>query len=330
MSENNPPFSISDNMLILVSNIMEKVGKLDNYNNFNKMPILRKNSRIRSIQSSLSIEANSLSLTQVKDVIAGRYVVGEQKEIQEVKNAYNAYEEIDNINPYSIEELKRIHGIMTYLTVEDSGNFRNNAEGVFDGDVCVFMAPSEKIVPELMENLYQWLNKKKDEIHPLILSSIFHYEFLFIHPFSDGNGRMARLWQNVILSKWKELFKYVPLESQIKNYQEEYYSVISKCHINGDSNLFIEFILKMIDETLIELLSSAEKEIEHTNSYVNKVLEVMETDIGLSAYEIMDRLELKSKETFRKNYIDPAIDAGLVKLTIPDKPTSKNQKYYKI
>ncbi len=330
MNENNPPFSISDNMLNLVSNIMEKVGKLDNYNNFNKMPILRKNSRIRSIQSSLSIEANSLSINQVKDVIAGRYVVGEQKEIQEVKNAYNAYEEIDNINPYSAQELKRIHGIMTYLTAEDSGDFRNNAEGVFDGEVCIFMAPSEKIVPELMDNLYKWLNEKKDEIHPLILSSIFHYEFLFIHPFSDGNGRMARLWQNVILSKWKELFKYVPLESQIKKYQEEYYSVISKCHVMGDSNLFIEFMLKMIDETLIELLSTAEKEIKHTNTYVNKVLEVMETDIGLSAYEIMDRLDLKSKETFRKNYIDPAIEAGLVKLTIPDKPTSKNQKYYKI
>lgn len=330
MSENIPPFNISEKMLDLVSNIMEKIGKLDKYNNFNRMPILRKNSRIRSIQSSLAIETNSLSISQVKDVIDGRYVIGEQKEIQEVKNAYDAYEEIDNINPYCIEDLKRVHGIMTRLIIEDSGNFRNHPEGVFDGNVCVFMAPSEKIVPELMDNLYDWLNVKKEEIHPLILSSIFHYEFLFIHPFSDGNGRMARLWQNVILSKWKEIFKYVPIESQIKKYQEDYYNVISKCHINGNSNEFIEFMLQMIDETLTELIETTEKQVNHTNTYVKKMLEVMETDIGLSAYEIMEKLDLKSKETFRKNYMDPAIEAGFVKLTIPDKPTSKNQKYYKI
>lgn len=330
MSENIPPFNISEKMLNLISNIMEKIGKLDNYNSFNKMPILRKNSRISSIQSSLAIEANSLSVDQVKDVINGKYVIGEQKEIQEVKNAYDAYEEIDNINPYCIEDLKRIHGIMTYLTVKDAGIFRKNPEGVFDGKVCIFMAPSEKMVPELMDNLYEWINSKKEEIHPLILSSVFYYGFLFIHPFSDGNGRMARLWQNVILSKWKEIFKYVPIETQIKKYQEEYYSVIAKCNVNGNSNEFIEFMLKIINETLAELIETAKKQIEHTNTYVKKVLEVMETDMGLSAYEIMERLDLKSKETFRKNYIAPAIEAGFVKLTIPDKPTSKNQKYYKI
>ena len=330
MNENKPPFNISSKMVELISNIMEKIGKLDNYNNFNRMPILRKNSRINSIQSSLAIEANSLSISQVKDVINGKYVIGEPKEIQEVKNAYDAYEQIDNINPYCIEELKRIHGIMTYLIQKDAGNFRNNPEGVFDGEVCIFMAPSEKMVPELMDNLFEWLITMKNEIHPLILSSIFHYEFLFIHPFSDGNGRMARLWQNAILSKWKEIFKYVPIESQIKKYQQEYYSVISKCHINGNSNEFIEFMLRMIDETLEELIVTAKKQVKNTNSYVKKMLGVMETDVGLSAYEIMDRLNLKSKETFRKNYMDPAIECGFVNLTIPDKPTSKNQKYYKI
>lgn len=330
MSEYIPPFSISNTILEYVSRIMEKVGNLNNFDNLSRMPKLRRNSRIRSIHSSLSIEANSLSLNQVKDVIDGKLVLGEQKEIQEVKNAYNAYEEIDNINPYSLGDLKRVHGIMTYLTVENSGNFRNNPEGVFDGDVCIFMAPSEKLVPELMENLFDWMNRKKDEIHPLILSSVFHYEFLFIHPFADGNGRMARLWQNTILSKWKQLFKYVPIESRIKQYQEEYYKVISKCHSDGNSNCFIEFMLKMIDETLEEVIANTEKQVNHNTIYVNRLLEVMEFDIPMTANEIMDKLGLKSKETFRKNYMDPALENGLVKLEIPDKPTSKNQRYYRI
>lgn len=330
MSEYIPPYNISNRMLEYVSNIMEKIGNLNNYNNFNRMPILRKNNRIRSIHSSLAIEANSLSLNQVQDVIDGRLVLGEQKEIQEVKNAYNAYEEINQINPYSIEELKRIHKIMTYLTVKDSGKFRKNAEGVFDGEVCIFMAPSEKIVPELMDNLFIWLNKVKDEINPLILSSIFHYEFLYIHPFTDGNGRMARLWQNVILSKWKEIFKYVPIETQIKKYQEEYYTVISKSHKNGNSNEFIEFMLKVIDETLCELLENTEKELGITDNYVKKLLDAMDKNVPLSTSEIMERLNLKSKENFRKKYMTPAINMGLIKLTLPDKLNSKNQKYYKI
>lgn len=330
MSDYIPPFNISNEMLEYISNIMEKVGKLNNFDNLNRMPRLRRNTRIRSIHSSLAIEANSLSLNQVKDVIDGKLVLGEQREIQEVKNAYNAYEEIDNIDPYNISDLKKIHGIMSYLIVEDSGKFRSNPEGVFDGDKCIFMAPSERMVPELMDNLFDWMITEKNKIHPLILSSVFHYEFLFIHPFVDCNGRMARLWQNTMLSKWKPLFKYVPIESRIKQYQEEYYKVISKCHSDGNSNSFIEFMLKMIDETLEELISNAESQINYNSIYVNKLLEVMEKDFPMTANEIMEKLNLKSKETFRKNYIDPAIDAGLVKLEIPDKPTSKNQRYYKV
>lgn len=329
MGKYEPPFDISNTMLYYVSNIMENVGRLNNYEKFNPMPELRKNSTIKSIHSSLSIEANSLSINQVKDVIEGHIVIGEQKEIQEVKNAYNAYQQIDNINPYYLEHLKQVHGIMGFLTVKNAGNFRTNAEGVFDGDKCIFMAPSERLVPELMNNLFEWINDKQNDIHPLILSSIFHYEFLFIHPFTDGNGRMARLWQNIILSKWKNVFKYVPIETQIKKYQQEYYSVISQSHVNGNSNVFIEFMLKMINETLIELLYSSDVRSGNTNKYVEKLLNVMKEDEILTAKEIMDRLPIKSKESFRKNYLIPAIDLGLIYRTNPDKPTSKNQMYYK-
>lgn len=249
-----PPFTITNDILALTSSIMEKVGRLNNYTNIDKKPILRKNNTINSIHSSLAIENNSLTLNQVKDVIDGKTVIGSQREIQEVKNAYEAYEELENINPYKVDELKRIHGIMTFLTIKDAGEFRNGDEGVFDGDNLIFMAPGPKLVPELINNLFTRMNNYKDEINPLIMSSVFHYEFVFIHPFSDGNGRMARLWQNVILSKWREIFKYVTIENQIKKYQNEYYEAINTCNINGDSTIFIEFMLKMINNTLEELV----------------------------------------------------------------------------
>lgn len=325
-----PPFSISNKMLEYVSNIIEKITKLDNYKSLERMPILRRNNKIHSIHASLAIEANSLSFNQVKDVINGKLVLGPQKEIQEVKNAYNAYELIKEFNPYSQIDLKRAHGIMTYLTVEESGEYRKGQEGVFDGDVCIFVAPPPDKVYGLMNDLFNWMQNNKKEVHPLILSSIFHYEFVFIHPFKDGNGRMARLWQNVLLSKWKSTFEYIPIESQIKTYQEDYYKAISACHINGNCNVFIEFMLKMIDEVLNDILESSAREVIHINDYVTKLLNVMEEGVLMSANEIMEKLGIKSKETLRANYLNPAIANGLVKLAISDKPTSKNQKYYKI
>ena len=325
-----PPYEISNKMLDYVANIMEKIGKIDNYTHLNRMPILRRNNRINSIHSSLAIEANSLTINQVKDVINGKLVMGPQKEIQEVKNAYEAYEKINEINPYAISDLKRIHGIMTFLTIDESGEFRKGNEGVFDGDVCIFMAPKPEFVNSLMNQLFEWMKSEKDNIHPLILSSIFHYEFVFIHPFSDGNGRMARLWQNVLLCKWKKIFEYVPVESQIKKYQTEYYSVINNCNKNGNSNEFIEFMLRMIDEVLEELVIAIDKEVSHISIYVSRLLEIMDYNIPISANEIMDRLGIKSKETLRNNYLDPALENGLIKMTLPDKPTSKNQMYYKI
>ena len=328
MSKYIPPFEINNKMLDYISSIMEKIGKLSNFSNLDKMPILRRNNRIKSIHSSLAIEANSLSLNEVKDVINGNIVLGPQEEIQEVKNAFKAYEKIKEFNPYNLEDLKKAHKILTYLTLDDAGSFRKGDEGVFDGDKCIFMAPPAKNVNNLMNNLFSFLKENKNNINPLILSSIFHYEFVFIHPFSDGNGRTARLWQNVILSNYKSIFEYFPIETYIKKYQEEYYKTIDSCNKNGNSNLFIEFILKIIDETLDEALKSSDVIIKD-NNYVYKLLSVMEYNIPLSANQIMAKLGLKSKETFREHYLNPAIKNGLVKLTIPDKPTSKNQMYYK-
>lgn len=180
-------------MLNYVSEIMKKIGETNYFEKLNRFPELRRKSRIRSIHSSLAIENNQLSLFQVEDVINGKMVIGEQKDIQEVKNAYKAYDKLDKVNLYSIEDLKKLHRIMTFLTIENSGNFRNHREAVYDGDVMIFVASPENMVNSLMEQLFNWIKESKKTIHPLILSSIFHYEFVFIHPFSDGNGCMARL-----------------------------------------------------------------------------------------------------------------------------------------
>ena len=326
-----PPFDITNIMLDRISSIMKKIGKLDNYKDLNKMPVLRRNNRIRSIHSSLAIEANSLSFEQVKDIIDGKTVIGPQDEIQEVKNAYEAYKLIKEVNQYSIKDLKKVHGVMTYLTVDESGEFRKGNEGVFDENGnCIHVCPPPEQVDGLMKQLFNWIKNNNGIVHPLILSSVFHYEFVFIHPFKDGNGRTARLWQNVILSNWEEIFEYVPIESQIKKYQEEYYSSIANCDHNGNSTEFIEFMLKMIDETLEDLMDSTSVQANHVSSYVNKLLDVMESGAAMTTSELMEKLNMKSRISFRDNYLNPALENGLIKMTNPDKPTSKNQMYYKV
>ncbi len=330
MSNYKPPFTITNRMLELVASISEKVGLVSGHRELETKPHLRRINRIKSIHSSLKIEANSLSLSNVRDVIDGHVVLGNQKEIQEVKNAYEAYEEIPKVDPYSLTDLKKVHGILAAGTIAEAGTIRKGNEGVFDGDACIFVAPPPELVPELMDNLFEWMDQNRGDIHPLILSSVFHYEFVFIHPFSDGNGRMARLWQTTLLYNWRSVFLYIPIESQIEKYQSEYYEAIAKCHTKGDSNIFIEFMLEMIDKTLDEIIEQIHKANADTSEYVNKLLNVMDYDVPYPAVSLMKALGLKSRETFRKNYMGPAIEMGLVKMTLPDKPNSKNQRYIKI
>ena len=284
-----PPYRITDKILDYVSKIMEKIGEINSYINLNRMPELRKQNRINSIHSSLAIENNQLSFFQVEDVINGRMVIGDKTDIQEVKNAYEAYNKISQINPYSIDDLKIVHGIMTFLTVEETGRFRNHGEGVYDGDKCIFVAPSEKLVPELMENLFTWMAENRDVVHPLILSSVFHYEFLFIHPFSDGNGRMARLWQSALLSKWKRIFEYLPIESLIKQYQDDYYTAIANCNSEGESTEFIEFMLKMIYETINKIIVEQNSSKETAQE---KIINLIKSNPDITQNEIAEKLNL--------------------------------------
>lgn len=330
MGDYKPPFLITNEALSLVASISEKIGRITATSNLDVKPRLRKNNRIKSIHASLKIEANSLSLGQVRDVINGKTVVGERKEIQEVKNAYAVYEQFSEINPYSMEDLKRFHGIMTKYVVEESGEFRHGEEGVFNGDQCIFMAPPARLIPQLMSDLFDWMEEAKNSVHPLILGSVFHYEFVFIHPFTDGNGRMARLWHSVILSKWKPIFEYIPIESQIEKFQEQYYDAIAKCYVDGESTAFIEFMLEQIDRILDDISVQISEDNEQLTEYIKRLLSVMDYDIPYTGKTLMEKLGLKSREGFRRNYLRPAIDMNLIRMTIPDKPNSRNQRYVKI
>ena len=322
-----PPFTITNTILKYVASISEKLGKLNATHGLENKPHLRKNNRIKSIHASLKIEANSLSLGQVRDVINGKLVLGEQKEIQEVKNAYAAYEKLSDIDPCSIDDLKHYHGIMTKYLVDEAGEFRSSEEGVFSGERCIFMAPPARLVPQLMSKLFEWMKSAKDDIHPLIFSSVFHYEFVFIHPFTDGNGRMARLWHTAMLAKWKPILEYIPIESQIEKFQEEYYNAISKCHVEGASTSFIEFMLSQIDKVLDEVAMQISDENEQLPEQIQNLLNVMEYDVAYTSKALMEKLGLKSKEGFRRNYLIPAIEMKLIRMTIPEQPRNRNQRY---
>lgn len=330
MGNYKPPFTITNEILSYVSSISEKIGRITATGNLEAKPHLRKNNRIRSIQSSLKIEANSLSLGQVRDVINGKAVLGEEKEIQEVKNAYAAYERLSEINPYSVEDLKKFHGIMTKYLVDESGDFRHGEGGVFNGGRCIFMAPPPRLVTKLIDGLFCWMKEARNHVHPLILSCVFHYEFVFIHPFADGNGRMARLWHTAILYKWKPVFEYIPIESQIEKFQDEYYDAISRCHADGASTIFIEFMLSQIDNILDDISVQIREDNQRLSECIRKLLEVMEYDVPYTSKKLMEKLGLKSKEGFRRNYLHPAIDLNLIRMTIPDKPNSRNQRYVRI
>lgn len=328
MDQYNPPYEITNQILEYVASISEKVGRISVTTNLDNKPHLRKNNKIKSVYSSLKIEANSLSLDQVYSVINGKIVLGKQKEIQEVKNTYETYEQFEMIDPYSIEDLKKYHGVMTKYLVTESGTFRKGEEGVFNGEKCIFMAPPAWLVPNLVQRLFTWINEQKDHVHPLILSCVFHYEFIFIHPFVDGNGRMARLWQNVILGKWNLIFEYLPIESQIEKFQSDYYDAIALCHKEGESTAFIEFMLKQIDQVLDDIVKES-KDDASMSYQVKKLLDSMEYDVYYTSRELMEKLGLKSHNGFMKNYLHPALQQKRIEMTIPDKPRSKNQRYIK-
>ena len=252
-----PPFEITSKIIELISNISEKIGEI-NYLQNNPYHIrLRKENRIKTIHSSLAIENNSLSLKQITAIIEGKHVLGNPNEIKEVKNSIQAYDLLLTLNPYNEKDLLKAHKLMMQGLVDRNGKYRKDGVGIFDGEKVVHLAPPANRVPELMFDLFEWL--KISDVHPLIKSCVFHYEFEFIHPFQDGNGRMGRLWQTVILKEWKEIFAWLPVETLIKENQKEYYNALGVSDSNANSTKFIEFMLSLILNTIEEIIETEKK-----------------------------------------------------------------------
>lgn len=323
-----PPYDITEEMLELTSEIMELLGELKNVNTLEKLPRLRRVNRIKSIHSSLAIENNTLSLKQVTDVIEGKRVLGPEDDIIAVKNAFEVYNNLDEINPFSVDDLIQTHGIVMNGLVEEAGQIRTSSVGVINqnGEV-IHVAPTAKMVNGFITQLFDWVNSSKAQM--LIKSSVFHYEFEFIHPFQDGNGRMGRLWQTALLASWKPIFKWIPIESIIKDNLEDYYKAITLSTSEGKSNKFIVFMLEVIKSALNDITKDTRNHYNHISNQITALMAVIES-YPMSLTELMGKVGLKSRDTFRKNYINPALEAGLIGMTEPNKPNSKNQRYFKI
>ena len=258
MRNKKPPFEITNAMIDHVAEIAELVGRLTSTNQLSSNPTLRRTNRIRTIHGSLAIEQNTLTLEQVTAVLNGKQVLAPPKDISEVKNAYEIYERLDELDPYSVDDLLTSHGIMTRGLVEESGMFRSKPVCVVDqeGHVLHF-GTLPQYVPDLVMELLDWV--KGSDVHMLIRSCVFHYELELIHPFTDGNGRVGRLWHTLLLSKWNPAFAWLPVESIIHDRQEAYYAAINTSNDAGESTVFIEFMLSAIKASLIDAINASDE-----------------------------------------------------------------------
>ena len=258
MINQKPPFEITNQIIDYVAEIAELVGRLTVFSPLSTSPTLRRANRIRTIHGSLAIEQNTLSLEQVTAVLNGKHVLAPPKDIAEVKNAYEIYERLDELDPYSVDDLLTAHGIMTRGLMEESGVFRTRPVGVVDSEGHVLhFGTLPQYVPDLVMELLDWA--KTSEVHMLIRSCVFHYEFELIHPFADGNGRVGRLWHTLLLSKWNSAFAWLPVESIIHDRQQKYYDAINVSNDAGESTVFIEFMLSAIKTSLMDAINTSDK-----------------------------------------------------------------------
>ncbi|MEZ4907796.1 MAG: Fic family protein [Saprospiraceae bacterium] len=312
-----PPYKITGKILKLVASISEKIGEVNSVH-LNKPPTeLRKKNRIKTIHSTLEIEGNTLTIEQITAIIENKRVVGPKKDILEVKNAIAVYDYLDNLNPYKFESFCEAHGILMKGLIESAGKLRKKSFGITKGSEIAHIAPPSEMLKPLMNDLFDYL--KNDEDIVLIKSCVFHYEMEFIHPFIDGNGRMGRLWQTLILKNSYPVFEFLPIETLIKERQEQYYETLGKSDNSGESTLFIEFILEIILESLEELLNIQNVNLTNIDR-INLFKSIVKNDYFARKEYLKNFREISPATASRD--LNFAVDNGIIE-KIGDKNTTK-------
>lgn len=348
LSEYSPQFHPTELMLSLVAESSELAGRI---------PALHKlsagecrESLVRSVHASLAIEGSQLSLEQVRLAVDGKRIIADPAEILEVRNAFRAYELIMSQDPLSEKSFLRAHSLMMNGLVREYGKLRTCGAGVFAGNVPVHIAPPASLVPKLVHDLFAWY--RESGLPPLVKSAVFHYELEFIHPFADGNGRMGRLWHRLLLGQQTRLFLFIPADELILERRKDYYGALGEADTSGDCAGFVEFMLEVVRDSLREFAARCSQVCDQDTDQVSdqdtaqvsdqvrwtdslsgtpagRILRALR-DETLSAAELMRRTGLSHMPTFRKNYLNPALEQGLIERTVPDRPNSSRQKYRRV
>ncbi len=316
-----PPCTITPAIERLLGKTCEMVGRLSVPAQGDDLRLRRIN-RIRTIQGSLAIEGNTLSEEQITAIMDGKQVVAPPREIQEARNAIEVYDRLEQWDPYRETDLLAAHEIMMQGLMGSPGRYRTGGVGIMGREEIIHVAPPAGRVPILMRDLFDWL--RRSERHPLVASSIFHYEFEFIHPFADGNGRMGRLWQTLILAGWNPIFSITPVESMVHARQQEYYEAIGTSTRVSDAAPFVEFMLEAILEVITNIAS--DQVADQATDQVKRLLRFMD-EAFMSAAEMMAGLSLSHRPTFRKNYLHPSLESGFLEMEHPESPQHPRQRY---
>lgn len=319
-----PPFTITAVIVRHIADISEAIGRISAQTDAALDLRLRRLNRIRTIQGSLAIEGNTLNEEQITALLDGKHVIAPPREIQEAQNAIRAYDHLEQWNPEHEKDLLKAHTILMAGLVANAGLYRQGGIGVMGKKAIVHVAPPAGRVPQLMSDLFTWL--QTTDHHPLVASSIFHYEFEFIHPFSDGNGRMGRLWQTCILSHWNPLFLRIPVESIVYTHQQAYYAALQHSSQQGSVTPFLEFMLAMIRDAVRAATPQVSPQVTPQVAQLLRVLATADPN-GLARTALQKTCGLRDRKSFTERWLAPALAAGLIAMTIPDKPNSRMQRY---
>jgi Fic family protein len=317
VSDYAPPYTLTEHGVAQVARIGEKVGRLSALSQSQALRLRRAN-RIRTIQGSLAIEGNTLTEEQITAVLEGKPVIAPPAEVQEVRNALQAYDQMSAWEPARETDLLDAHRTLMAGLIDAPGAYRTRAAGVMGKQGVIHVPPPSDRVPYQTRDLLSWLTST--EAHPLVASSVFHYEFEFIHPFEDGNGRMGRLWQTLILSRWNPLFTDLPVESLIHAHQADYYAALNASTQQGTCTPFVEFMLEIIDDTL-----DTPQVAPQVTPQVRELLQALDGEMNRDC--LQTALGLRDRKNFRLRYLAPALADGLIEMTIPGRPNSRLQEY---